>query len=122
MPRRVLTGKVVSDRGDKTVTVLVERQLMHPVYKKFIKRSKRYLAHDEDNRFKTGDLVRIIETRPISKRKRWAVMTEDETSGGAVGRPADVDSGDASGDVPVDMPVETGSDGAGEAMPAGGAP
>ena len=75
MPRRVLTGKVVSDKADKTVTVLVERRLMHPVYKKFIKRSKRYLAHDKDNRFKTGDTVSIIESRPLSKRKRWAVVT-----------------------------------------------
>ena len=74
MPRRVLNGVVVSDKGDKTVTVLVERRLMHPVYKKFIRRSKRYLAHDEDNRFKTGDRVEIIETAPISKRKRWQVV------------------------------------------------
>ena len=74
MPRRVLSGVVVSDKGDKTVTVLVERRLMHPVYKKFIRRSKRYLAHDEDNRFKAGDRVEIIETAPISKRKRWQVV------------------------------------------------
>ena len=76
MPRRVLTGKVVSDKTDKTVTVLVERRLRHPVYKKFIKRSKRYLAHDEDNRFKTGDTVSIIESRPLSKRKRWVVVRD----------------------------------------------
>lgn len=77
MPRRILTGRVVSDKTDKTVTVLVERQIMDPVYKKFIKRTKRFLAHDEDNRFKTGDLVQIIESRPISKRKRWAVVSEE---------------------------------------------
>ena len=70
MPRRVLTGKVVSDKAEKTITVLVERRVMHPVYKKFIKRSKKYLAHDEANQFKTGDTVSIIESRPISKRKR----------------------------------------------------
>lgn len=77
MPRRVLYGTVVSDKTDKTVTVLVERQIMHPVYKKFIKRTKKFLAHDEDNRCKVGDQVRIIESAPISKRKRWAVLAED---------------------------------------------
>jgi len=78
MPRRVLTGRVVSDKTDKTVTVLVERQIMDPVYKKFIKRTKRFLAHDEENRHKAGDLVEIIETRPYSKRKRWIVVTKDD--------------------------------------------
>ena len=74
MPRRVLQGVVVSDKGDKTVTVLVERRVMHPLYKKFIKRSKRYHAHDEANSFKAGDLVRIRECRPISKTKTWEVV------------------------------------------------
>jgi small subunit ribosomal protein S17 len=74
MPRRVLTGKVVSDKMDKTVTVLVERRLMHPVYKKFIKRSKKFLAHDEENRCKVGEMVSIIEAPPMSKRKRWIVL------------------------------------------------
>ena len=77
MPRRVLTGKVVSDKMDKTVTVLVERRVMHPVYKKFIKRSKRFLAHDEGNSCSIGDTVSIIETAPTSKRKRWAVLAGD---------------------------------------------
>jgi small subunit ribosomal protein S17 len=76
MPRRVLQGVITSDACDKTVTVLVQRRLMHPVYKKFIKRSKRYAAHDENNAFKKGDTVRIIECRPISKRKRWQVVLE----------------------------------------------
>ena len=76
MPRRVLTGKVVSDKMDKTVTVLVERRVMHPVYKKFIKRSKRFLAHDEANSCSIGDTVSIIETAPMSKRKCWAVVAE----------------------------------------------
>ena len=80
MPRRVLTGKVVSDKADKTVVVLVERRLMHPVYKKFIKRSKRYQAHDAANAFKVGDTVRIVETTPISKTKRWMVLV-DEAAG-----------------------------------------
>ena len=82
MPRRVLQGVVVSDKADKTVTVLVERRLMHPLYKKFIKRSKRYHAHDEANSAKTGDIVRIRECRPLSKTKTWEVLS-DEAAGGA---------------------------------------
>jgi len=74
MPRRVLEGKVVSDKMDKTVTVLVERRFMHPKYKKYIKRSAKYAAHDENNAVKEGDLVQIIETKPISKRKSWVVI------------------------------------------------
>jgi len=81
MPRRILQGTVVSDKCDKTVTVLVERRVMHPIYKKFITRSKKYAAHDETNHFKTGDLVRIQETRPISKSKCWEVLTDDAASG-----------------------------------------
>ena len=76
MPRRVLTGKVVSDAADKTITVLVERRLKHPVYKKFIKRSSKFLAHDEANAAKVGDTVSIIESRPISKRKCWTLVTD----------------------------------------------
>ena len=74
MPRRVLTGRVTSDKMDKTVTVLVDRRIMHPLYKKFIRRSKKYAAHDEVNVCKTGDTVRIVECPPISKRKTWAVV------------------------------------------------
>ncbi|WP_343563273.1 30S ribosomal protein S17 [Kiloniella sp. b19] len=76
MPRRVLQGVVVSDKTDKTVTVLVERRVMHPIYKKFIKRSKKYHAHDENNAFSEGDTVRIIECTPISKTKSWTVVSE----------------------------------------------
>jgi len=76
MPRRELQGVVVSDKADKTITVLVERRVMHPVYKKIIRRSKKYAAHDEDNRHKVGDKVRIEECRPISKSKSWRVVTE----------------------------------------------
>lgn len=76
MPRRVLQGVVVSDKCDKTVTVKVERIYKHPVYKKFIKRSKKYAAHDEQNQFKMGDVIKIIESKPISKSKRWMVVTE----------------------------------------------
>ena len=74
MPRRVLTGRVTSDKMDKTVTVLVDRRVMHPLYKKFIRRSKNYAAHDEANLCKIGDAVRIEECRPISKRKTWQVI------------------------------------------------
>ena len=74
MPRRVLTGRVTSDKMDKTVTVLVARRIMHPLYKKFIRRSKKYAAHDEVNECKVGDTVRIDECRPISKRKTWIVV------------------------------------------------
>ena len=80
MPRRVLQGIVTSDAMDKTVTVKVERRVMHPIYKKFIVRSKKYLAHDETNRSKVGDNVKIRECRPISKRKRWEIVTEDAAS------------------------------------------
>ncbi|MFA5041069.1 MAG: 30S ribosomal protein S17 [Bdellovibrionales bacterium] len=76
MPRRVLQGTVVSDKGDKTITVLVERRVMHPIYKKYIRKSKKYAAHDETNRCKMGDVVSIIECAPISKRKRWMLVDE----------------------------------------------
>jgi small subunit ribosomal protein S17 len=76
MPRRLLRGTVVSDKCDKTVIVRVERRFMHPLYKKYITRSKRYAAHDEDNRCKVGDQVSIRECRPISRRKRFEVVAE----------------------------------------------
>jgi small subunit ribosomal protein S17 len=78
MPRRILQGVVVSDACDKTVTVRVERRVMHPVYKKYITQSKKYAAHDEHNRLKVGDAVSIRECRPISKRKRWEVVTGED--------------------------------------------
>jgi len=74
MPKRVLTGRIVSDKTDKTVVVLVERRVKHPLYGKIIKRSKKYHAHDEANEFKAGETVRIEETRPISKLKTWTVL------------------------------------------------
>ncbi len=77
MPKRILQGQVVSDKQDKTIVVRVERRVMHPVYKKFITRSKKYAAHDETNQFKTGDTVRIQECRPISKNKCWVVIADD---------------------------------------------
>src|SRR5271163_1706641 len=76
MSKRVLQGIVVSDACNKTVIVRVERRVMHPIYKKFITRSKKYAAHDENNKFHAGDAVQIEESRPISKRKSWIVMGE----------------------------------------------
>ena len=72
---RTLVGRVVSDKMDKTVTVLVERKVKHSLYGKVIRRSKKYHAHDENNEFATGDLVEIEETRPLSKTKAWRVKT-----------------------------------------------
>ena len=77
MPRRVLEGTVVSDKMDKTVTVLVERRFMHPKYKKYLKHSNKYAAHDEGNTCKIGDKVQIIECAPISKRKSWVLLEGD---------------------------------------------
>lgn len=71
--KRTLVGRVVSDKMDKTVTVLIERQMQHPLYGKYIVRSKKYHAHDETNQYKEGDLVEIQESRPLSKTKAWAV-------------------------------------------------
>jgi small subunit ribosomal protein S17 len=83
MPKRVLTGRVTSDKMDKTVTVLVDRRVMHPLYKKFIRRSKKYAAHDEQNECKIGDTVRIEECAPISKRKTWTVIARNGAPLGA---------------------------------------
>lgn len=74
MPRRVLQGLVTSHSADKTVTVSVRRRFMHPTYKKFITKSKKYSVHDENNKYKTGDNIRFIECRPISKTKRWCTL------------------------------------------------
>jgi len=74
MPKRVLTGTVVSDKGDKTVVVRVERRVKHPLYGKIIKLSKKYHAHDEGNAFKLGEQVRIQECAPVSKLKSWSVL------------------------------------------------
>ena len=75
--KRVLSGKVVSDRMDKTVTVLVERRVRHPVYGKILTKSSKIAAHDERNESKVGDFVTIEESRPISKRKAWTLGTSD---------------------------------------------
>ena len=79
MPKRVLTGLVVSDKGDKTIVVNVERKVKHPLYGKIIRRSKKYHAHDEANEYKQGETVRIEETAPISKLKTWKVIERVNT-------------------------------------------
>lgn len=77
MPKRILQGVVVSDKQDKTVVVSVERQVMHPVYKKIVKKSKKFAAHDENNQYKVGDIVSIEESKPYSKTKTWTVISNN---------------------------------------------
>ena len=74
MPKKILIGKVVKDKNKKTIVVLVKRRYSHPFFGKVITSSKKYQAHDEDNKFKVGDNVKIIESNPISKMKRWKVI------------------------------------------------
>ena len=74
MPKRILTGKVTSNKANKTITVLVERKIMHPMYKKFVTKSKKFAAHDDQNKFNIGDIVNIRECNPISKNKRFEVI------------------------------------------------
>jgi small subunit ribosomal protein S17 len=76
MPKRILQGVVTSDKNEQTITVLVERRFKHPLFQKTVRSSKKYRAHDEHNKFKTGDSVRIEECAPISKTKRWTVVVE----------------------------------------------
>ena len=90
MPKRILIGTVSSDKTDKTVTVLVERKVKHPLYGKIIRRSKKYHAHDEKNAYQLGDTVRIEETKPISKTKTWAVK-DRVVAGGVQAVEADLD-------------------------------
>ncbi len=80
MPKRILQGVVVSDKTDKTVVVKVERRFTHPVLKKTVRRTKNYQAHDETNQYKVGDLVSIEESKPISKTKRWVVLSTASAS------------------------------------------
>ena len=94
MPKRILIGTVTSNKTDKTVTVLVERKVKHPLYGKIIRRSKKYHAHDEKNEFTLGDVVRIEETKPISKTKTWAVK-DRVVAGGVQAIEADLDVAEA---------------------------
>jgi small subunit ribosomal protein S17 len=90
MPKRVLTGLIVSDKGDKTVVVNVERKVKHALYGKIIRRTKKYHAHDEANEFKQGETVRIEETAPMSKLKNWRVL--DRVGAAAAPERVDVDA------------------------------
>ena len=81
MPKRIMQGRALRDAKDKTVSVLIERSVKHPLYQKFVKQSKKYLAHDEKNVSKEGDVVRIREARPISKRKRFVVVSDAANKG-----------------------------------------
>ena len=78
MPKKILTGTVVSDKPNKTVTVLVERKYQHPILKKVVKVKKKYNAHDENNKFKNGDKVSIVESRPFSKNKKFQVIGDNK--------------------------------------------
>ncbi len=97
MPKRILVGTITSDKMDKSVTVLVERKVKHPLYGKIIRRSKKYHAHDENNVHKVGETVRIEETKPISKTKTWRVLeTVLASKGTAVEADLDVEAAAAS--------------------------
>ena len=106
MPKRVLTGTVVSDKADKTVVVRVERRVKHPLYGKIIKLSKKYHAHDEDNAFKAGEQVRIEECSPISKLKTWTVV---ERIGAAKAAAVEIDDPETSREAKPSAPAEKGS-------------
>ena len=80
MPKRILQGTVTSDKNAQTITVLVERRFKHPLMEKIVRSTKKYRAHDAENQFKVGDTVRIIECAPISKTKRWTVLTDETAS------------------------------------------
>jgi small subunit ribosomal protein S17 len=81
MPKRILQGVVVSDKNDKTVVVQVERRFTHPVMKKTVRLTKKYHAHDESNACKAGDIVRIEECHPVSKKKKWVVLPQNNIAG-----------------------------------------
>ena len=76
MTKKILKGKVIRDKNDKTIVVLVKRRFSHPFFEKVVTASKKYHAHDENNKFKIGDIVKIIESRPFSKKKRWEVINK----------------------------------------------
>jgi small subunit ribosomal protein S17 len=107
MPRRVLEGKVVSDKNDKTVTVLVERRVRDPLYGKIIRRSAKYAAHDETNQWKVGDEVSIEECRPLSKSKKWRVISGVATGESQAKTVDDVAQGKASVKKVVEKKTET---------------
>lgn len=109
MPRRVMEGRVVSDKMDKTVTVLVERRTMHPIYKKYVKQSAKYSAHDEANVFRIGDFVSIEECAPISKRKSFKVITDPSTLGRELTAKVTKDAPASAGVAKVKASAKTGA-------------
>jgi len=102
MPKRILTGTVVSDKSDKTIVVNVERKVKHPLYGKIMRRSKKYHAHDETNEMSIGETVRIEETKPISKLKTWKVLERV----GAAAAPATPTVGEITAGDPADEKVK----------------
>ena len=76
MTKKILDGKVIKDKNDKTIVVLVKRRYSHPFFEKVVTSSKKYHAHDEKNKYKVGDIVKIIESKPFSKKKKWEVLTK----------------------------------------------
>ena len=106
MPKRVLTGTVVSDKGDKTVVVRVDRQVQHPLYGKIIRRSKKYHAHDADNAFRAGEQVRIEECAPISKTKSWTVIERIGAAKAAAIEIAEPDMTPSAGDTKTEAKAE----------------
>ena len=102
MPKRIMAGPVVSDKTDKTVTVLVERKVKHPLYSKIIRRSKKYHAHDENNEFSVGDLVRIEECAPMSKTKSWKVIGKAGRDASVAAMPSDAEEVNISDLAPKD--------------------
>ena len=127
MPKRILKGVVVSDKADKTVVVRVERRLMHPLYKKFITRSKRFAAHDAENRCRVGDKVRIEECPPVSKSKAYTVVYDENTGPAREFRPGGAGEDIMARNLPPEAEIEaavageapvTGSGGGGDAAEA----
>ena len=117
MPKRVLTGTVVSDKGDKTVVVRVERRVKHPLYGKIIKLSKKYHAHDEGNAYATGEQVRIEECAPVSKLKSWTVIERIGAAPVATDELAEVDVSKPAKSAPVATPSKAAKGKAKSAAP-----
>jgi small subunit ribosomal protein S17 len=117
MPKRVLSGTVVSDKGDKTVVVRVERRVKHPLYGKIIKLSKKYHAHDEANAYVTGEQVRIEECAPVSKLKSWTVIERIGAAPAATAELAEVDVSKPTKSAPVATPAKAAKGKAKSAAP-----
>ena len=117
MPKRVLSGTVVSDKGDKTIVVRVERRVKHPLYGKIIRLSKKYHAHDEGNAYRTGEQVRIQECAPVSKLKSWTVIERIGAAPTATDELAEVDVSRPPKSAPVATPSKAAKGKAKSAAP-----